>query len=111
MRVRLADISQGMVLTADVRNRHGQVLLAAGTALDARQIRVLQTWGIASVQVASDGKGSGGRPKVPRSVIEQAAVTERKRFKHNDLGTSHIHAVYLLAVKRRALATSREAQS
>ena len=103
MRVTVDDITPGMVLASDARNRHGQVLLKAGTTVATAHIRTLKTWGVASVQIADD-ESRNRRKAISRATLEQAAVAERKRFKYNDLGASHVHAAYLLAVKRRALA-------
>ena len=45
------DIKEGMVLAADVMNRHGTILLKAGSALSAKEILILKTWGITEIDV------------------------------------------------------------
>lgn len=45
------DITEGMVLAGDITNRHGTVLLKAGSALSAKEILILKTWGITEIDV------------------------------------------------------------
>jgi len=50
--INISDLRAGMVLAAEVRNLNGQVLLGAGTAISAEQVRTLKAWGIMEVDVA-----------------------------------------------------------
>lgn len=45
------DIKEGMVLAGDVTNRHGTILLKAGSVLSAKDILILKTWGITEIDV------------------------------------------------------------
>lgn len=45
------DIKEGMVLAGDITNRHGNILLKAGSALSAKDILILKTWGITEIDV------------------------------------------------------------
>ena len=46
------DIKEGMVLAADITNRHGNVLLKQGRTLSAKDILILKTWGVTEIDVA-----------------------------------------------------------
>ncbi len=50
-RVKAAQLSEGMVVVRDVKNIDGMLLVGAGTALSARQIDILQSWGVADAEI------------------------------------------------------------
>jgi hypothetical protein len=46
------NLTPGMVLTSDVRDRSGRLLLRDGTELNDRHLYILRTWGILEAEVA-----------------------------------------------------------
>jgi hypothetical protein len=50
-KVNLENISPGMVLGKDVKERSGRVLLRAGTEISDRHMNILKTWGVTEVDV------------------------------------------------------------
>jgi hypothetical protein len=65
-------------------------------------MKFLKTWGIPLVKVEGDGDTDAMSVTVTRSQIEAAAVAERRRFAHCDMGDKIVHHLYLQMVKRRA---------
>lgn len=47
-------IKEGMELALPVKNKVGQILLPANLILEEKHKRVLQTWGVQSVNIKSD---------------------------------------------------------
>ena len=50
-KVNLENVSPGMVLEKDVKERSGRVLLRAGTEISDRHMNILKTWGVTEVDV------------------------------------------------------------
>lgn len=50
-KVKLDNLREGMVVTADVRNLDDMLLFPAGTELSARHLKVMRSWGISEVRV------------------------------------------------------------
>jgi hypothetical protein len=50
----VSDLQTGMRLREDVTDRHGRLIIAAGTTLHERHLRALKLWGIAEVRVHGD---------------------------------------------------------
>ena len=45
------DLKEGMVLASEIKNRHGNVLLQKGDALEEKHIMRLKSWGITEVDI------------------------------------------------------------
>ncbi len=45
------DIKEGMTLAADVKNKHGNIMIRQGMALTEKHIMLLKAWGIAEADV------------------------------------------------------------
>jgi len=52
--VRVQEIVPGQTVATDVANIHGQVILPAGTVMDARHRTLLKAWGIVDISVVDD---------------------------------------------------------
>ena len=52
-KLKLESLRAGMVVTADVKNMDGMLLIPSGATLSENQIDTLNAWGIAEVQVAA----------------------------------------------------------
>ena len=85
--INIADVRPDMVLAADVKDRHGHVLLRQGETVIEKHVKIFRMWGITEVEV----KG------VDREVIEARAAEEfdpallaaaervaAERFRHTD---------------------------
>ena len=45
------DLKEGMTLAADVKNKHGNIMIRQGMALSEKHIMLLKAWGIAEADV------------------------------------------------------------
>ena len=45
------DIKEGMTLAADVKNKHGNIMIKQGMSLSEKHIMLLKAWGIAEADV------------------------------------------------------------
>jgi hypothetical protein len=73
-KVKLATVREGMVVTADVKNMDHMLLIPAGCVLTEKHIHVLNTWGIAEVQLESGAavEDSGDvLQEMPAEILEQ----------------------------------------
>jgi hypothetical protein len=99
-KVVIKNLTPGMLLGADVRDRSGRLLLKAGTELDDRNIHILRTWGVAEVEIA------GTDAKVSDIVDpERFAALERKLaplFRHSDLNHPAIRELLHMRISREA---------
>ena len=84
----ISDIEAGMVLSSDVKDRGGRMLLKSGVELTEKHLKVFKTWGI--VQVGIEGEESTTTSL--QSVIdahpelqEEANHVVKNVFKHVDL--------------------------
>ena len=62
--VRTDNLREGMVLSQDIRDVNGRLLLAKEDKIRPNHIRIFKTWGIAEVVVLGDSgsEEEGGRP-------------------------------------------------
>lgn len=104
-RLSLEQLRPEMVLSADIVDAAGRLLLPAGTALSEKHLRYCQMWGIDGAMV-----GDGDGPIEEASVVDPARLAEaaaqlEPRFRHVDRGhpvidAVHQHAVQMLLAKR-----------
>ncbi|MHB8770928.1 MAG: HDOD domain-containing protein [Syntrophales bacterium] len=85
--VKIAHLRPGMVVSCDVKDCNGRLLVAAGSALSDNHIRVLKIWGIVEAEVESIAPAGDTLP-LP-AVIDPALLTAaeeaiRTRFRHAD---------------------------
>ena len=69
------DIKEGMVVAGDVTNRHGTILLKAGSALSAKEILILKTWGITEIDIEGVD-----RDKVEQGEMESLSPEDLERI-------------------------------
>jgi hypothetical protein len=104
-KVVINNLTPGMLLGADVRDRSGRLLLKAGTELDDRNIHILRTWGVAEVEIA--GADEGGTDAKVSDIVDPVrfAALERKLaplFRHSDLNHPAIRELLHMRISREA---------
>ena len=50
-RINLEDISPGMVLGGDAKDRNGRILLGAGTVLTEKHLKIFKMWGVTDADI------------------------------------------------------------
>ena len=88
--VALADIEVGAVLSSDVRDRNGRLVLNAGVALGEKHVRALRMWGIHRVCVEGDAEeATDARAVTDPSIADAAKAELMARFRLNAARTDH----------------------
>ncbi|MGK9368666.1 hypothetical protein ACSSWA_07180 [Melioribacter sp. Ez-97] len=54
--ISIDEIKNGMVLAEDIKNRYGQLLIAAETVLNEKHVRLLKTWGVSVISIVGEGE-------------------------------------------------------
>ena len=102
------DLTPGMVLEQDVKDRSGRLLVRAGVELTERSLKVLRTWGIAEAAVREDEQ-TRERQAVetphPLAAADPALVTRgmehaERIFRHVDASHPAAAALVSLVVER-----------
>ena len=83
MMILLKDAEPGVVLKDPAVNHQGQVLLPAGTELDAKKLRILRSWGVSDIEVEDTGDGGDGVSDAPMSA-QVAEIQNRFRRVRED---------------------------
>ena len=105
LRARTEQLEEGMVVARDVKNIDGMLLVSTGTILTARQISILQTWGIAEIEVESTGESEGNDDplsRLPPGKLEQITAELKARFWQSDTLSPVQLEVYNLMLYRQA---------
>ena len=104
-RIKTDSLQAGMLLTGDVKNLDNMLLLPAGTALNERQIGILQAWGVTEVEVGpTEGSagGLGSLEKLSPDVAARLRADVRALFWQLDESCPIQGEVFKLALQRRA---------
>jgi len=105
--IEVAQARTGMVLSADVCDRRGRVLIPGGKELKERYLAALPMWGITHVEV--EGEEARDQPtEVPGWAFEQADRDVAPRFKNANRAHPAIESLYAVCLERRAEHLHRE---
>jgi hypothetical protein len=110
-RVKQADLQEGMVVSADVRNMDDMLLIPAGCPLTSKHIEILQSWGISDVHVESPQETTGSTDlleSLPPEELSRLSEEMRSRFWRFD-DTSSVQQEVLKQVIRRLVKQPRPA--
>ena len=101
----VAELRPGMVLAEDLRNPLGRFLLARGTKLEAKHLRVLKMWGVVEVNiegVSQKDVEADIMAKLDPEIIEEAEKTVSDRFCCADLEYPPIRELFRICSLRKA---------
>ena len=101
----VAEIKPDMVLADDLKNSDGRFLLARGTKLEPKHLRVMKMWGVVEANVQGVSQEDAAAETVAHldpEVIEEARETIRGRFIHTDLDTPPMDTIFRLCALRKA---------
>ena len=87
-RIAVDDLSVGMTLEKEAKDRSGRVLLGAGANISAKSIQIFKSWGVSVVDVVSED--SSPKKHSSRRVISETELADNKTmleslFKYHDL--------------------------
>ncbi len=112
--VKLQDLRAGMILTADVHDRSGRLLLEAGGRVGERHLRIFRMWGVSEAQVQDEAEDpaapAAARAGTPtdQEHLKRAAAAARRRFSRTDLEHPAIAELFAACVERIAARTAKE---
>ena len=95
----LTHLKPGMILSEDVQNFQGLLLLKAGTALSEKNIKILKTWGVTSVEIDGDGEKNRQNISDSPSDLKMAIEAEMKERFSNTLGHPVMEEVMKVATE------------
>jgi hypothetical protein len=104
-RVKTESLQEGMVVSTDVKNIDGMLLIPSGGRLSERQIDILQAWGVEEIEVQATGGGDTDADPLARLSPEAAAKMTaelRARFWNPDEAHPVFVEVFKLLLQRRA---------
>ena len=104
-RARAEQLKEGMIVASDVKNIDGMLLVSTGTILTPRQIGILQTWGIAEVEIENTGEAQGDTDPLsllPPGKLEQITAELKARFWQADTLSPLQLEIYNLMLYRQA---------
>ncbi len=93
MRVSLEDLRPEMILTADLTDGVGRLLLPSGTALTEKHLRYCQMWGVAEAEIQGDDRGEGGADVLDPAILQAAEAKLLPRFRHTTLAHPFIATI------------------
>jgi hypothetical protein len=97
------DLHAGMVLSEDVHDAQGRLLMPRGTALTDRHLRAFRLWGILGVRIRGDeAEDTGSRPAISATILAEAERQVRHRLRHNQLDQPLIAELLGAAILRLA---------
>jgi hypothetical protein len=107
-------LEPGMQVASDIMNVNNMLLMAKGSVLAPRSIRLLKTWGIDAVNVVG-GEEPEVLPKEPIRItpetLQLAEAMVQTRFQHVNSNEGIPKLVRALAVKRIARRLYQQANS
>ncbi len=93
-----------MVVSSDVKNLDNMLLIPSGAQLTARQIGILQAWGVPQIDVVSLGAGgdTDRLTKLPPEMVEKLSQELRASFWKPDEADPVFTELFKLLLRRRA---------
>ncbi len=95
--VRTDNLREDMVLSEDIRDINGRLLLREGLKINATHINIVKKWGVTEVRVVDD---DGGSPPISEETDTQKIENSDKIklfFKHTDLDHPVVKELFRLA--------------
>jgi hypothetical protein len=108
--VHIDNLAPGMVLSCDVRDRSGRMLLPAGAELTGKHFSIFRMWGVLEVEIAGGSVAEDAeatRHDELDPALYAAARDEVERlFVHNDPNHPAIKELIRICIDRRAARAS-----
>jgi hypothetical protein len=102
-RIKTELLAEGMVVMTDVKNMDDTLLIPAGCTLTARQIGILQAWGVEEIDVKNSAAIANADPLARLSPETIATLTQevRARFWQPDETSPLFAELCRLLIQRR----------
>ncbi len=104
--IKLKQLEAGAVLSADVLDMNGRVLLRSGSTISSKHLEIFRAWGVAEVTIAGDphelDEMTVNRADIPPEQIAAVEAELQQRFQFTDCNHPAIHEIRQNMVLRRA---------
>ena len=117
-KIHLDNITAGMVLAADVKERSGRVLLRVGTELTERHLNIFKTWGVTEAEIESSGQDDAAAnaaaqatSQIDPQVLEKAEKYVDALFALSDKTQPPTRELMRICILRKARLFAREMNS
>jgi hypothetical protein len=103
-RIKTEQLTEGMVVSADVKNMDNMLLIAAGAPLSKRQINILQAWGVQEVDVEDSSSSPDLDPlaMLPPAVRDKLTQEVKALFWEADEANPVFAVVFKWILERQA---------
>src|SRR5688500_12667795 len=103
-RVKTELLQEGMVVSSDVKDLDNMLLIPKGCRLTARQIGILQAWGVPQIEVAASAAidDTDLLAKMPPEQVEKLSQELRATFWKADDADLVFAELFKLLLRRRA---------
>jgi len=95
-----------MVVSCNVCDRSGRMLLPAGCTLTERHFAILRMWGVLEAEVECDAEADGAPlppgEDLPAEALAAARAEVEDHFRHNDPGHPAVKELMRICIVRRA---------
>lgn len=101
--INLEDIQVDMVLASDIKDRTGRVLLAGGSKISEKHLRVFRMWGIteADIQgIEKDEIAANIVAQLDPLLVQEAEDKTQERFLHADMENPFSKELFRLMIIR-----------
>lgn len=105
-RIKTELLEEGMVVSSDVKNIDNMLLIPSGCTLTARQISILQAWGVNEIEVEASRNGDGGNTdvlaKLPPEVLAKLTEELKASYWKVDEADPAFTEIFNIMLRRRA---------
>jgi len=105
--IRISNIKVGQVAAADVKDRSGRILLAAGTELTEKTIKTIKSWGVVEADIVGDTAEPEFGSEISEIDAEQLHRIElelSQRFRFLNRSHPFINELYEVCLRREVSA-------
>ena len=108
--INLEDIQVDMILASDVKERSGRVLLAMGSKISEKHLKVFKMWGITEADVKGIEKeelAANVVAQFDQHLFQEIEIQTRERFCHVDMEHPFIKELFRLLTLRQVRRRSK----
>ena len=102
-RISVENVKFGMVLSSDVQDHRGDVLLRAGENIQRKNLRIFKMWGITEVDVLdiyAEGVEHGGAEPLETAAPVDVKSQVEQLFQHTDSSHPAVKELVRIRMKR-----------
>lgn len=104
--IRISNLKAGQVAASDVKDRSGRILLAAGTELTEKNIKIIKSWGVVEADIVGDipdPEFGSEIPEIDTEKLHQIELELSQRFRFLNRSHPFINELYEVCLRREVL--------